>query len=253
MEMVRKDAAMRRYRQSTFLRSHGRACTDIPHPLLVVLDIDETLVHASCEGPALVLPQASCRSAMGRDAAAPFELIYRSLRTRRLRATWLYPRPGVARFLAWLAASPHEVVFYTAASQAYAEAVLGHLLRLARVQPRFRLLHRTHTQCLLQPGARRMYTKPLRRLAPCGLGRVVTIDNAPVSMWHNPRNGLLIPPWQISTMHGVDDHLTRMRKVLARLGQQSGDVRPLLASVPQAMAARQAVAYLQKSLPACAA
>jgi len=165
---------------------------DMP-PLLVVLDLDHTLVCS-------------------RDEASPgfdFHL------TRSKQEAWVWKRPGLDAFLGWLRRPGVEVAAYTAASSAYALGVIAHL------DPEGTLFRQqlTRGDCVLEPPA-----KDLARLQH-DLRRVVLIDDSLPSFRLQPENGILVTPF-LHTQRS-DSELQRVQGVLEALVGLA-DVREVL-------------------------
>jgi len=136
--------------------------------LNIVLDLDETLIHATH----LNFGNAFCK----------FE-IYN-----------IYKRPHLDKFLA-IVFEKYNVYIWTAACKSYAKYVIKHLLKPKQILKR--LL--TKKDCIIQKERSGLYfcqdiikKKPLGKLG-CNLARTVLIDDVKTSFVLDPLNGILIP------------------------------------------------------------
>eukprot|EP00446_Apocalathium_sp_SHHI-4_P061855 CAMPEP_0177417748 /NCGR_PEP_ID=MMETSP0368-20130122/68825_1 /TAXON_ID=447022 ORGANISM="Scrippsiella hangoei-like, Strain SHHI-4" /NCGR_SAMPLE_ID=MMETSP0368 /ASSEMBLY_ACC=CAM_ASM_000363 /LENGTH=282 /DNA_ID=CAMNT_0018887369 /DNA_START=72 /DNA_END=916 /DNA_ORIENTATION=+ len=225
-------------------------------PLLVVLDLDETLVHATlCPGPR---PGSARQPALrGFDRGAfeadappwlswlPASRLYQeqvdfAVEGRGLVLglfeeipLFISVRPGAADLLRWLKAQPDiEVAVYTAGTEQLATQTLSRL-GLDGVLALYR------QECV--PFGLPV-TKDLTKLRQ-DMSRVVLVDNQKRSFWLQPQNGILVADW-LGSEPG-DTELWRVRSELERLAEIE-DVRQVLPrnSAPPAAAEVLTVAPL---------
>jgi len=157
----------------------GRKC--------LVLDLDETLVHAEMEDT-------------GYPGAFPLTIMVQSTP----RIVWLALRPGCAEFVAQ-AARLFEVVLFTSSIAAYATQVLDHIDPKGAVQHR---LFREH--CVNHRGN---YVKDLSRLGR-NLEQVIIVDNDPNAYLFHQENGLHIPSWFDDPQdRALDDTMLILHKI----------------------------------------
>ncbi|CAL1169004.1 unnamed protein product [Cladocopium goreaui] len=184
-------------------------------PLLVVLDLDETLLHASLlkddswkwlKNPRLWQPASIDFEAKGKGLVLGLEEeipLFVSL------------RPGAKEFLSWLkkqkAMEAMEIAVYTAGTQQYASQRLE----------KFPAFYRDACVPFGLPLA-----KDLCKLRQ-DLSRVVLVDNSKKSFWLQPDNGLLVSDWDGTNFS--DRELTRVKQDLLDLLDLE-DVRPALRS-----------------------
>lgn len=190
-------------------------------PLLVVLDLDETLVHASLSAA----PPANRASGQRSDVPSwvPSVVAQPSFDFKadgpgcivglgEEVPLYVSLRPGVREFLRWLlsleAAGIVEVAVYTAGTETYARQTLAELG-----------LDDTERQVLFRQACEPFglpLTKDLTKLRQ-DLSRVVLVDNSEKSFWLQPRNGLLVDDWTGRELVGGDRELQRVRGMVERL------------------------------------
>uniref|UniRef100_A0A7S4QT44 Mitochondrial import inner membrane translocase subunit TIM50 n=1 Tax=Alexandrium monilatum TaxID=311494 RepID=A0A7S4QT44_9DINO len=199
-------------------------------PLLVVLDLDETLVHATLRSGGAVRGCPAPPQWLARRLAQPRADFTARGRGLVVGAGEDVPlevslRPGALGFVAWLLRQPQiEVAVYTAGTRPYAEQVLDKL-GLAGVRT---ALFRDSCEPLGLP-----ITKDLSKLRP-DLSRVVLVDNSGSSFWLQPENGLLVSDWDGSD--AGDEELAGVRRAVVRL-LEADDVRSVLPGLSRAAAA----------------
>lgn len=162
---------------------------------LLILDLDETLLHSS-------LPNAL------RDPALPsFDV-----------AGWRTQfRPGLQRFLLDAQLLDWRLAIWTAAGSAYAEHALNALREHTRLDPRFEFVF-TRERCTPPPAfdPHRAPLKDLKKAFRRGWRKQSTLilDDRADGIRRHRGNHLPIHPW-----HGDpnDDHLTRATRALERL------------------------------------
>ncbi|CAE8633672.1 unnamed protein product [Polarella glacialis] len=192
-------------------------------PLLVVLDLDETLVHATLCRPSNLGPEQEQEipSWLPSRLAQPkvdFQATGKGLVLGLGEEVPLFVslRPGARDFVSWLLREQGvEVAVYTAGTEAYAQQSLEQL-GLSGVSA---ALFRDECVPLGLP-----ITKDLTKLGR-DLSRVVLVDNARRSFWLQPENGLLVSDWK--GRNATDSELERVREELLKLLSVE-DVRPLL-------------------------
>lgn len=179
--------------------SSGRAgmpAVQMP-PLLVVLDLDETLVHAHFN------PSLHHDFCLGEG------------NTLRVQT-----RPGVQEFLKWLRQPQVEVAVYTAGSDVYAAGVL------AQLDPNRTLVSKCLSREMCVPAPIQFaYSKDLAKLNS-DMRRTVLVDNSPLSFWCQPHNGILIRDW-LGDFEHEDLELLRIQEIIERL-LDVADVREVL-------------------------
>lgn len=181
-------------------------------PLLVVLDLDETLVHASLcarRGPPPAIGDADTGSLRGGSQgataasdlpswlpsrlvqpAADFEAQGRNLILGLGEDVPLSVsvRPGAEGFVQSLLQEPSvDVAVYTAGTEPYARQTLRRLGLEGRIEA---VLFRDECVPFGLP-----VTKDLGKLGR-DLARVVLVDNAARSFWLQPQNGILVSDWK---------------------------------------------------------
>lgn len=166
-------------------------------PLLVVLDLDETLVHAHFD------PSQHHDFCLGEG-----------------NKLCVQERPGVQEFLEWLRQPQVEVAVYTAGSDVYASGIL------AQLDPERSLVGKCLSREMCVPAPiQSAYSKDLSKLN-CDMRRTVLVDNSPISFWCQPHNGILIGDWRGDFEH-EDLELLRIQEIIERLIAVA-DVREVL-------------------------
>lgn len=196
-------------------------------PLVVVLDMDECLVHStefSASSRNLRQHEAS------RPGAADASGAVHSFPCRMADGTSfnVLKRTGVDAFLAECC-SAFETYVFTAGTEGYASAVLDDLDPERRLAGRF---YRHDCRPVRTPHGEQ-YLKDLsavatrRGQADDNLARMVLVDNNPLSFVCNPQNGILVPDF----VGGPDDVLPQVMKLLRELETSAADVRPILTAI----------------------
>ena len=164
----------------------------------LVLDLDETLVHASV-------------SPTPKDDFAFSFLFGGATHTMYVRR-----RPFLDKFLDWLRAGPWEVVIFTASVKAYADKLLDSL------DPTNDLFtHRMYREhCTPLDGC---FTKDLRLLGR-EMSQILLVENSPLSYCFQPGNAILVPTW---VSDDTDTELLTLMPLLDELAAAE-DVRPTL-------------------------
>lgn len=195
---------------------------------MVVLDMDETLIHSQIEVVTTNGTEASAGvhdprqgedRAEGQSSKAvhDFEFnipISQCLGQGELRIK-VFKRPGLESFLEEASSFCHLAVF-TAGSEDYAKAVLDRLDPCGRMSLR---LYRD--SCSVVDG---LFLKDLNRVGRADLSRVVLVDNSPVSLLINPDNSILVSSFYANP---DDTTLALLLPILRKL-HHSGDVRQTL-------------------------
>jgi len=145
--------------------------------LLVVFDLDETLVHTRAGGP-------QQNGGKGVD----FELSMEAGDRYSVSV-----RPGAEAILRWCTENGFETALYTAGVEGYAERVMRKLDPHRRYLPR-RLYRDSCRRVVIGGGGpseenASVFLKDLSRFRGC-LKRVVLVDNSPLSFFINPDNGI---------------------------------------------------------------
>jgi len=194
-----------------------------PESLLVVLDLDETLVHASLfgePGSAKGTPEEEFLAKLPEivwQPRADFTAVGRGLVVNLTEEVPLHVsfRPGAGEFIRWLRSEPRvSVAVYTAGTRPYATQLLERL-GLGDVVT----LYRDDCVPFGLPIA-----KDLQKLRP-KLSRVVLVDNSEKSFLLQPENGFLVSDW--TGRDPGDRELERVREELSRLLDMQ-DVRSVL-------------------------
>jgi CTD small phosphatase-like protein 2 len=165
--------------------------------LTVVLDLDETLIHAEL------------KPKLGFDEVVKLENDGVPL------DVFIGRRPYLMEFLTQ-AAELFEVVAFTASHSVYADQVMN-LLDPDRRLLRYRL---SREACVMQSG---IFVKDLRCLGR-DLRHVVLVDNNPFSFMFQPYNGIPIASWFGDE---ADRDLESLLQILIQLSRVE-DVRPIL-------------------------
>ncbi|CAJ1374760.1 unnamed protein product [Effrenium voratum] len=187
--------------------------------LLVVLDLDETLLHATlCK----VDEDLSWLPARVWQPRVDFEAKGKGLVLGLDEEIPLFVslRPGAEEFLEWLKSADVDVAVYTAGTEPYAKQSV---VKLAL--DKYPSLFRDECVPFGLP-----ITKDLTKLRE-DLSRVVLVDNSRRSFWLQPDNGLLVSDWD--GRNSSDEELKAVKATLLELLQLE-DVRPHLRSrLPQ--------------------
>mmetsp|Transcript_87428 Transcript_87428/g.234129 ORF Transcript_87428/g.234129 Transcript_87428/m.234129 type:complete len:263 (+) Transcript_87428:90-878(+) len=179
--------------------------------MTLVLDLDETLVHA-------VKEKVDCDFQFGVFAEDKEMVFYATM------------RPGIHDFIASL--HPHfEIVIFTAARQEYADMLINHMGIHAFVDKRF-----FRDDCV--KNANGHLVKPMQQVRD-DLARVILVDDSPVAVSKNPENAVLIPPFRGDRTDTVLWDLVpfllalrRLRDVRCVLGCRTKRLQPRAASAP---------------------
>ena len=186
--------------------------------LLVVLDLDETLLHASLSNDESWSWLKNPR--LWQPAKIDFEAKGQGLVLGLTEEIPLYVslRPGAKDFVSWLKRKENEIeiAVYTAGTQQYASQSVE-LLGLDG----YPCLYRDECIPFGLPLA-----KDLKKFRE-DLSRVVLVDNSKKSFWLQPKNGLLVSDWDGTNFN--DQELTRVKQELLGL-LELDDVRPVLNS-----------------------
>ncbi len=154
--------------------------------LVVVLDLDETLVHTNmdCTKNFATTPDYQVEEDCG------------------------YFRPHLREFLEHVFAK-YDVCIWTAANKEYADTVLRAMLKQEQVG-----------------GYASKYIKRVKPLVKLGrkLERLVMVDDKPESFLLNLENGILAPAFKNPDLQSNDDYLLRLAKLLDELSEHP-DVR----------------------------
>ena len=195
----------------------------------MVLDMDECMIHSSGFSDEATAQQVAAGQveAVGLGSAP----VAKTIESFKLRfndgvSCTVYKRPGLDAFLQECAADFDTYVF-TAGTQDYAEPLLDVLdPHRSLFQGRF-----YRQDCRRMPGSRQ-YLKDLEAVARKrglgeGLGRMVLVDNNPVSFVCQPDNGIPVPDF-----HGIhDDPNSVGQEGGGDSGGDSGSNRGVLADV----------------------
>jgi len=144
---------------------------------LLVLDLDETLVHTSA------ILKGRCDLVLRNVTMSPGEAP---------RTCYVHYRPRLIPFLQE-AARLFDVCVFTAGTQPYADQVLDHI-DPSRSVVHYRL-YRHH--CEAHPGTLGHGYSYVKNIARLGrpLSQVIIADDSPASYQLQPQNGIAVPPW----------------------------------------------------------
>jgi len=154
------------------------------NPLVLVMDLDETLVHSTWEKPSF------------------FDTNYASLQTADGITFYVYKRPCMEEFL-FQAARYYEIVLFTASQQDYADQIIEY------IDPNHYISRRYYrNSCVRDEDG---YVKDLRVLRK-DMARVVAIDDSPIAYKLTPNNAVRIRPWKNDKKE--DDSLLQCLKII---------------------------------------
>lgn len=199
-------------------------CAAVLPPLIVVLDLDECLIHStgfSCSAAGIRQDEASRPAhASASSGIESFRANFQDT-TGRVSTCLVLKRQGVDDFLE-ACCTAYETYVFTAGTQLYADAVLDKLDPERRLAGRFYRsdCSQIHTHCGDQ------YLKDLEVVAKtCGrrgdLSRMVLVDNNIMSFLCQPQNGIPVPDF----VGEKDDTLPRVLQLIKSLSIQHEDVR----------------------------
>jgi len=171
--------------------------------LLVVFDLDETLVHCKQVGGEGASSSSSSSSSSGASSSfarePDFRIVLPGSENRGMPGPGTpivgWKRPGVDELLHWAAAN-YDLALYTAGTQEYADAILSLLDPAERLIPRERRLYRQDCRphnLRLGGDGQSVYLKDLSKFeGRHQLNRIVLVDNNVLSFLLNPDNGILV-------------------------------------------------------------
>jgi Dullard-like phosphatase family protein len=209
--------------------------------LIVVLDLDECLIHAklftdpfTASSYAHQVQNTAAKKTSVTETSGPVE----SFRVQVDRKCYAHVnlRPGVLDFLQHIT-STYETHIYTAATRVYADAVLdylvthlgGHSSSSSSCSADDLFAGRWYRQHCAHDVARGAYVKDLSRL-PVPLHRTVLVDNNPLSFLSQPQNGILVNAFYDD---GDDRTLNTVARFIATyLAPAAVDVRAVLVYGP---------------------
>jgi Dullard-like phosphatase family protein len=181
------------------ISTHKPTVTNNTRILTVVLDLDETLVHAIELEPGI--DYSSFR----------FNTIVTNIDKQRYG---VYVRPMINEFLAYCA-DHFELILFTAATRQYAQLVMD------AIDPHGLIKYRFYRESCLESNG--ILTKPIQNLGR-QMDRIVLVDNSEWCMLSCPDNGVLVPDF---TGDPLDDDLNKLAGFLSHLHGLK-DVRPFL-------------------------
>lgn len=173
------------------IKHHAQSANDTGAPMLVVLDIDETLLHAS------TFPLTN-----------PCD--YKAERT------WVYKRPYVDGFLRYCQQN-FLVGVWTSARASYAQEIVEQVFPYLSLVFVF---NETHCESGVDENGHIISIKPLNKLATLGfdLSQIVMIDDSPEKHSLNPANLLQVAPFFASEREMVEDQgLAHLQRQLDRI------------------------------------
>jgi Dullard-like phosphatase family protein len=219
---------------TVFRKSH----TEVTRPirsyssdLIVVLDLDECLVHAkffdepdkaSLYAHQVQNTNTTSTSLVGSETETEPVESFRLNFDRNVLAH-VNMRPGVLGFLQEIT-SKYETHIYTAATSIYADAVLDHLCACLGSPDTDLFAGRWYREHCAHDIARGAYVKDLSRL-PVPLHRTVLVDNNPLSFLAQPENGIMVNSFFAD---GADRTLESLSQFIATELEPAADVRRVL-------------------------
>eukprot|EP00462_Mataza_sp_D1_P015655 CAMPEP_0175163708 /NCGR_PEP_ID=MMETSP0087-20121206/25934_1 /TAXON_ID=136419 /ORGANISM="Unknown Unknown, Strain D1" /LENGTH=270 /DNA_ID=CAMNT_0016452511 /DNA_START=34 /DNA_END=846 /DNA_ORIENTATION=- len=188
--------------------------------LCVVLDMDETLVHAVFSS-GKDYRQAEDRQTHNESASSSFTITLPSDASGPAEDVQIFTRPGLQNLLHHLHSNNFEPILFTAALPVYANPVLDYIDQ-NRVF-RARLFRDSTVHCQGYP-----YVKDIRMLGR-DMKRVVIVDNNPSAMLATVDNAIPIKDFYGDKNDSEFDHLIKLLDHLEKLE----DVRPFLKQLLQ--------------------
>lgn len=192
--------------------------------LIVVLDLDECLVHAKFFDPA----KASWYAHQVQNTAPNSETVTEPVESVRLNVdvnvqAHISLRPGVLDFLKEVT-STYETHIYTSAVSIYADAVLNYLCACLGSADSDIFAGRWYREHCVHDVSRGAFVKDLSRLL-VPLHRTVLVDNNPLSFLAQPENGILVNSF---FNDGSDRTLYSVLQFIAQELEPVTDVRDVL-------------------------
>jgi Dullard-like phosphatase family protein len=187
--------------------------------LIVVLDMDECLIHSKfLSNPGAKFAHQLLQQQHQQEHSQEVESFRVTLRDGDL--VHVYKRPFLDEFLQQVT-SRYETHIFTAAMEIYAKPVLDTLDPTGTM-----FAKRWYRETCSYDATNDAYVKNLNRLvtSPEQHGRMVLIDNNPFSFFANPSNGILVSSFYDDPN---DTTLLSVMKLLEELPAE-GDVRPVL-------------------------
>ncbi|KAL5251605.1 hypothetical protein ACHWQZ_G017097 [Mnemiopsis leidyi] len=171
---------------------------------VLVLDLDETLVHSQNNNPYLIRPQSQ----------PDFILRVEIERGKEPVKFYVNKRPHVDYFLD-VVRQWYDIVVYTASIEKYGQQVINVLDNKRGIfQRRYFRQH-----CVLDSSIHGQYTKDLSMILP-DMSSVFIIDNSPSAYKNYPDNAIAVPTWT------KDRSDTWLLNLLPFLDGLRGDTRP---------------------------
>ncbi|CAL5999840.1 Nuclear_LIM interactor-interacting factor [Hexamita inflata] len=169
---------------------------------LLVLDLDETLVHTSFQPV--------------QNADFSVDILIEDAQTVQKFTGYVYKRPYVDEFLAKMK-QQFEVIVFTASIQQYCDLVMDILDPDKVIKKLYR------TDCTFQNGA---YVKDLRRFET-DLSQVILMDNSALSCMMQPQNSIICPAFYDDKSDTYLQDIENLMEVLS----QCTDIRKVLLGV----------------------
>lgn len=184
--------------------SGSHSASNLGSPITVILDLDESLIHATELGSDEAVPQHSEHSFSVKVGAKTYHV---------------KKRPGLDSFLKYFGDHPNDfrVFLFTAAEETYASAILDILdPNHSHFTTRF-----YRKACVERDG---VLVKDIARVTD-DLSRAVLIDDNPLCHLPQPRNGIVI-----RSFYGQlgDNELTLTLPLMEDMRTRDGDVRLVL-------------------------
>ncbi|KAL7576825.1 hypothetical protein ACA910_013839 [Epithemia clementina (nom. ined.)] len=211
-------------------KSEGSRKREYESDLVVVLDMDECLIHSKfLYNPTteeLLAHQSQCRrpkeissSGSSLPSPSPSEVDHFSIHIpERGVLVHVNVRPGLENFLNEIT-SRYETHIFTAAIPEYANHVLDHF-----DPDRTKFAGRWYRGHCTYDSGRQAYIKKLSVLPLQNMARTVLIDDSRLSFLSNPSNVILVPSF---IGDPEDDTLETVKQILTEL-EAYEDVRPVL-------------------------
>lgn len=165
-------------------------------PLILVLDLDETLVHCKKEKPDFECEELTVFGKEGK--------------TERY---FISKRPDLGHFIEELSKF-YTLVVFTSSQQEYADSVIDHIDLRRRIKQRF-----YRKSCIRDVNG---YVKDLR-VTKLPLDRTIMVDNSRIAFKMNEENAIHIKPWL--GIDESDNELEQLMIVLLGLIKEPGDIR----------------------------
>lgn len=170
----------------------------------IVLDLDATLISTVMPSPESELTKMDpsvLRMRLGSDKYYEFEL-------DKDEKVWGFIRPHAIEFLDFCDKYFDKIIVYTAGTQDYGHAIVSELFGRTSTSYRPDMIL-TRPECLLLDDSMfniKGVRKPLKLIIPdYDPSKYVLIDDRMSNIRFNPRNGIIIPPYNPTTLSNIDE------------------------------------------------